>query len=333
MGKTKYRKDNSLELLISRFCFLLISYNRPLHFKLFVPRTSFGGSRKPIFILLYLKSNGMKGKQKQVVAATKRSGQKVSTPIDGSITRFTSRGAVGQSSSVGNSFMNLFQSGNPYDGNQQGKYNEQILSIDLLAYFAANLFNAYDYFRVVDCETTFTWASAPENGGPVMGEMLWVVDRDSRESEEAQTIANRTSAQTRTFDNCNLRRIVNWKPYLVEDSTTSGVVGAQVDYVQPRSRWLNSKSVDQFRFGTLRVIGQCYDGSQYQDNNPILQWRHRLIIEMKGLKTLLPQNATPIAHLFSEPEIHLPSPKQAVIGSEREKARQRQSVVSNRSLF
>jgi hypothetical protein len=246
----------------------------------------------------------MKGKKNNKGVVARRSGQTGSRPMQSPVTRFTSRGAVGQTSEVGNSFFSLFEAGNVFDSNQQGLKNDVTISIDLRAFFAANLFAAYEYFKVISCETTFIWASAPENGAPVMGEIMWVVDKDDRTSADVSTIANRTSLQTRSFDNNNLRRVFQWTPYLIENSRTENVPGAQVDYIQPRNRWLNCDNIANFRFGTLRVIGQCFDKIPYEDNNPIIQWRHRIVIDTKGLKSVIPSSNQFLALFGDSSEIN-----------------------------
>lgn len=226
----------------------------------------------------------MKKQNKSVV----RSGKPPAKMLDGMVTSFTSRGAASSTSTVGNQVIIMNIEGNPFDGTQGGYYRTNSFSIDPRAYFSLALFNAYDYYQMDSCETSFTWAYAPENGGPVMGELMWVFDKDSRTIESVRTIANRSTLQTRTFTNTCLRHIVKWQPYLVEDSDTIGVVGKQVKYVQPRGRWLNTDEVDSHRFGTIKTIAQAFDKSQYPSNDPIIQVRHRVALRFKGLKNVQP---------------------------------------------
>jgi len=223
-----------------------------------------------------------------MVKSTKqRSGKVGITRIEASKAQFSSRGAAGGTSSTGNYFIILNETGMPFTASQQGKYKLSTAAIDLSNYFADNLFAAYDYYRVIHCETTFTWTTMPTNGVAVGGEILFVFDNDSRDNVPLVSVLNRNELQTRMFTNANLRHVVKWKPYLVEDSATEGTAGAQVDYVQPRSRWLNTDNFELHRFGTIRMVGSIFDGSNgYPSNDPTIEIRHRVTVEMKGLRSV-----------------------------------------------
>lgn len=221
---------------------------------------------------------------------SKRSGKTAVQPMQSSIARFTSRGAAGGSSTgLGNYVLTLDEAGNPFTGSQQGKYGLTVAAIAPLRYFATNLFAAYDYYRIVDCETTISYTTTPTNGVCVAAEMMYVLDKDSRDNVSLTSVANRSELQTRTFNNCCLRHVIHWKPYLIENSQTFGEAGSQVDYVQPRSRWLNTDLVESHRFGALRLIGAAWSGSNgYPSNDPTLEIRHRVVVEMKGLRSVQP---------------------------------------------
>jgi hypothetical protein len=219
----------------------------------------------------------------------RRSGKPTSTPFNGAITHFTSRSAVGGTSELGNYFITMDEAGNPYTGSQQGAYALTPIHFDPTVYFAANLFGAYDYYKVEDCETTLTWTTTPTNGVPIAGEILFVLDKDSRTPVPLSQVANRNELQSRVFTNNTIRHIIKWQPYLVEDSQTEGVPGAQVDYIQPRGRWLNTDNSSNHRFGTLRLIAQNFDaGNGYPTAGATLQIRHRVKIAVKGLRSTQP---------------------------------------------
>lgn len=221
---------------------------------------------------------------------SKRSGKSPTTPMTAGIAKFTSRGGVGGSSpGLGNFVLSMDESGNPYTGSQEAKYGLTVCAIDPLRYFASNLFSAYDYYRIVDCETTLTWTTTPTNGVCVGGEALFVLDKDSRDQVSLSSVANRSELQTRTYNNTCLRHIVRWNPYLVETSETFGTTGAQVNYVQPLNRWLNTDLVESHRFGSLRLIAVNWSGSNgYPNNEATLEIRHRVVVEMKGLRSVQP---------------------------------------------
>lgn len=222
--------------------------------------------------------------------AQKRSGKEPVTRMEPNVVTFSSRGAVGGSVSTGNYFINLNEAGMPFTASAKGKYKLTTSALDLTNYFASNLFGAYDYYRVTDCETTLTWTRMPTNGVAVAGEVLFVFDNDSRDEVPLTSVLNRSQLQTRMFTNSCLRHVVKWKPFLVEDSRTEGVNGSQVDYVQPRNRWLNTDNVEAHRFGTLRLVGSVFDGSNgYPSETPTIEIRHRVTMEMKGLRSVQPQ--------------------------------------------
>jgi len=223
----------------------------------------------------------------------KRSGTAAIIPQAPPVNEFTSRGAQGGTSAVGNYFITLDEAGNPFTGSQEGAYKQSTAAIDLRAYFADNLFAAYDYYKVTACETTITWITSPTNGVQIGGEIMWCFDRDSRVVENLAFIANRTTLQTRTFTNNHRRHVVKWKPFLVEDSQTFNVPGSQVDYVQPRGRWLNTANVADHRFGSLRMIGQNWSATNgYPSTAATIEIRHRITIETKGLKSVQPAATT-----------------------------------------
>jgi len=225
--------------------------------------------------------------------SNKRSGKPTITPQAPPTNEFTSRGAQGGTSAVGNYFITLDEAGNPFTGSQEGAYKQTTAAIDLRAYFADNLFTAYDYYKVTNCETTITWITSPTNGVQIGGEIMWCFDRDSRVVENLAFIANRTTLQTRTFTNNQRRHVIKWKPFLVEDSQTFNVPGSQVDYVQPRNRWLNTANVEDHRFGSLRMIGQNWSATNgYPSTAATIEIRHRITIETKGLKSVQPAATT-----------------------------------------
>jgi hypothetical protein len=218
--------------------------------------------------------------------AAKRSGKKPMTPNDARVVIFTSRGAVGGSSELGNFVYNLNTAGAPFTGSQLGKFTSQPVSIDLRKYFAEALFNAYEYYRFMECETTFSWTKSPNVGTPIAAELLWAFDKDSRAPVPLSNVANRSDLQTRTFTNNEVRHVVKWNPYLVETSETEGVAGKQIDYTHPRTWWLNTDQSDLHRFGTLRFIASNFDSTGYPTNNPSIEVRHRVKVEFKGLRTV-----------------------------------------------
>jgi hypothetical protein len=216
----------------------------------------------------------------------KRSGKMPNTRIEPKSVHFTSRGAVGGSSAVGNFDLLMDTAGSPFTSDQGGSYGLTSVALDLRAYFSQGVFGAYDYYRVEDVETTVTWITTPTNGVSIAGEILYCYDNDSRDEVTLTEVANRETLQTRTFTNNKIRHVMKWNPYLVEDSSTEGVSGAQVDYIQPRSRWLNTANVDLHRFGTMRLIGSNFSSSNgYPAESARLQIRHRVKIAMKGLKS------------------------------------------------
>lgn len=74
----------------------------------------------------------------------------------------------------------------------------------------------------------------------------------------------------------------------MEDSSTIGETGKEKEYLQPSNRWMNTANVDDHRYGTIRIIGQTLDASPYSDNDAVIHIRHRIKLEMKGLKSVQP---------------------------------------------
>jgi len=222
---------------------------------------------------------------------SKRSGKPPNTPIPASTVSFSSRGGVGRTSLVGNHIMVLTTEGNVFDATQAGKYKHEGIAIDLRAYFSQGIFDAYDYYRISGCRTTFTWGTMPQDGTPIGGEIFWCIDKDSRSVETFTETANRKVLQSRTFTNNSIRHTVKWRPHLVDNGSTLGQANAQLEYVQPLNRWMNCSNIDDHRYGTIRLIGQVWDASPYPDNDPVIHIRHWISIEVKGLKSVQPTNA------------------------------------------
>lgn len=214
-----------------------------------------------------------------------RSGSRPAQTLPAGVVSLTSRGATSITSEVGNTFYSINLAGNPYDASTDGAYKLFTVALDMSKFFNSGVFSAYEYYKVIECETTFSMKSSPDDGGPILGEIQWALDKDSRESETVTEICNRSTLQTRAFDNNHTRQILEWNPYLVEVSDTEGVPGAQVDYVQPRSRWLNTNQVRLHRFGTLRCIVTIPNGGAYS-SAPAIQVRHRVVIHCKGQRSV-----------------------------------------------
>jgi len=216
----------------------------------------------------------------------------VQTIPNASSTRsFSSRGAIQQTNpaNTGNTFYILNENGNPFDGSQDGAYKSIVNVIDLSNYFDTTMFETYDYYRVLRCETTFNAKAIPQNGGPLIYEVFYVVDRDSRESPtqaNLRDVCNRSALDSRILTNERPRQIVSWEPYLIEDSETFDVPGKQVDYTQPRNRWLNCHNAKVHRFGNLRAVLTVPNRTDYMNEEAVMGVRHRLIVEFKGLKSV-----------------------------------------------
>lgn len=205
------------------------------------------------------------------------------------ISVFSSNGAIGKTSQTGNRFNNLSLDGNPFDASQDGAWVIDFSSIKVGDYFLDDLTVLWEYYRVKNVETTFYWKSAPKYG-PVMGSLYFLCDKDSRESyseANGNKLMNRRELKVRQFSNDHLQHTITWKPYLVENHNTYGQDGEQVDYVQPRERWLNTRYIKDHRFGTLRYVVTTPDvNAQYASTSPAVGIRHRVTLELKGLETM-----------------------------------------------
>lgn len=219
--------------------------------------------------------------------SAKRSGRAPVKKIAQAVSTYSSRGANSTSppSQTGNTFYNLSEAGNPFDGSQDGAYAHFVVALDMKNFFSGDIFLAYDNYRVKEIETTFTMKDMPENRG-LSGEILFCIDKDSRTVDSLKDTCNRNTLQTRIFTNNTVRHIVSWSPYLVEDSETFDVSGKQVDFVMPQNRWLNTNNVSNHRFGSLKCVVSVPNGSHYGQNFQAVSVRHRVTVEFKGLKTV-----------------------------------------------
>lgn len=219
--------------------------------------------------------------------SAQRSGRAPVRKIKQAVTTFTSRGAnsVTPPAQTGNIFYNLTETGNPFDGSQDGAYKAFVVALDMKNFFSGDIFGAYDNYRVTNVETTFTMKDMPENRG-LSGELLFCIDKDSRGVDAVKEVCNRSTLQSRIFHNTNLRHIVEWKPFLVEDSETIDISGKQVDFVKPPSLWLNTANVASHRFGTLRCVCSIPNAAHYGSNFQAVAVRHRVTVEFKGLKNV-----------------------------------------------
>lgn len=198
------------------------------------------------------------------------------------IVRFVSAGGISQSAFTGNQFKLLSITGSPWDGGQDGAYGFDCYRMQLRYYFADSIFEAYDYFRVVNCETTIRWRSAPLTG-PIMGDLYTYIDKDADQLPQIIEVANRRELKRKSFTNECQTHEIHWQPYVI--SREGG--GSSVDYVQPRERWLNTKDVANFRFGSLVILATTPNATtQYGQNDAAISIRHKITIEVKGQKTL-----------------------------------------------
>jgi len=202
-----------------------------------------------------------------------------------SIQVFSSAGGVSQTNFTGNQFKLLNTTGSPWDGGQDGTYGYEAYKIRLSNYFSPLLFSSYDYFRVVKCETTLFWRSAPLTG-PVMGEMFWYHDKDTVSTPTLSDLANRKALKSKQFSNDRLKHKIVWTPNVV---TRDG--GTQdpepVDYIQPTGRWLNCQLSNEYRFGSLIMLFTTPNFAvQYPNSDAAVSIRHKVYIEVKGQKSI-----------------------------------------------
>lgn len=227
----------------------------------------------------------------QALGDRSRRGKPSSRPIEANVVTFSSRGALGVTApaNTGNTFYTLNETGSPFDGSQDGAYRQIVNVLDMSNYASANLFGAYDYYKVESCETTFYVKEFPTSGQPVFYEIFYVLDKDSREaaaSNPLSEVCNRSALASRSLYNSALRQTVEWKPYLIEDSNTFDVSGRQVDYVQPRERWLNTANYESHRFGNLKSVLTVPNRTIYNDETPVIGVRHRIVLKFKGQKSV-----------------------------------------------
>jgi len=198
---------------------------------------------------------------------------------------FSSAGGISQTNFSGNQFKLINATGSPWDGGQDGKYGFEGFRIRLDNYFSPLLFSSYDYFRVVKCETTLFWRSAPETG-PVMGEMFWYHDKDSVAIPTLAEVANRKELKSKQFSNDRLKHKIVWTPNVISRERSSQEA-VPVDYIQPTGRWLNSQLSREFRFGTLVMLFTTPNAAvQYPNSDAAVSIRHKVWIEMKGQKSV-----------------------------------------------
>lgn len=204
------------------------------------------------------------------------------------VQEFTSNGAVGKSDVVGNRFVSLTLTGNPFDASQDGAWQVDVCSFAVGKYFLPDFLSLWEYYRVVECETTFYWKSPPKTG-PIMGELYYALDRDSRVAlgeANANKLMNRRDLSVRRFTSEKPAIVVKWRPHLVENKVTESTQGAELDLVIPRQRWLNTTNNKDHRFGALRyVVTTPAKGIQY-DSSPAVGFHHRVKIQLKALKTM-----------------------------------------------
>jgi len=195
----------------------------------------------------------------------------------------SSAGAVSKTAFSGNSFKVLNLVGSPWDAGQDGRYAIEAYHIRLDNYFSDTVFEAFDYFKVVSCETTFEWRMPPKDG-PIMGQMFYYIDRDDATIPTVANIGNRRELKHMMFTNEHHTRKVTWRPNLV---TEEHLTMDPVNYVHPRGQWLNSGEVRSLRFGTMVVMYTTPAGAvQYPTYDATVSIRHKLTLEFKGQRSV-----------------------------------------------
>lgn len=212
----------------------------------------------------------------------KTNGKKNVHPRD-VITTVTSAGAISTTNYSGNSVKLIDIDGTPWNGDTGGKYSFEAYHIRLDNYFAESLFS-WDYFRVAHVETTFQWRTQP-TFGLIVGDLFYYIDKDDHIKPNITQMGNRRDLKHLTFSNERHTLKLNWKPYVVSNDTAE----SGVRYVQPRERWLNSGEHKSFRFGTLGVIYTTPNEEvQYPNGMAAVSIRHRVMIELKGQRSVQP---------------------------------------------
>jgi len=213
-----------------------------------------------------------------------RQTKNVSRTTPGTAVTFVSRGSSGTSGDFANKTISLSDDGNPFYTDLNSRYGSAVVPIDLQRFFAPALFSAYEYYRIVKCETSFEWLVMPVSA--VNGAMMYALDRDSNGSINEQDVINRRDNQVRYFNNDKLVHTVVWKPFLTAYNDISGTSN-QTPWVVEQNKWLNTSQIETMRHGTLRCLFWALGGSRYT-NTPAVGIRHRITIEMKGLLSIVP---------------------------------------------
>lgn len=182
--------------------------------------------------------------------------------------------------------------GNPFFTGTQptravSKYDYNRIALNVSDYFVDNLFGAYDYYRVKNVETTFTWCHLNSDGA-VNGELLTSIDKDSRDAENSNTYINRRNLSRRVFDVNNLSHTISYRPYMVD------IIGqdedSEVNYIQPLDRWWNTADFRSHRWGCMRYM--LIDWAP--DNTSACVFvKHRVWLEVKGQKDLVTPSVPP----------------------------------------
>lgn len=208
------------------------------------------------------------------------------TTRNNKVVELSSAGAVFSTNFTGNQFKLLNIIGSVWDSGLDGKFGFEAYRIRLSNYFSPSVFAGFDYFRVKGCTTVLRWRGCPETP-PIMGDVYYYIDKDAEDPSSglnAENIGNRRDLQHRSFTNEVQTHKIKWTPYLVErDAPNSD----PVDYVQPRSRWLNTSAYNDMRFGTFVMLATTPNANtQYSSNDAAVSVRHIITLELKGQKSV-----------------------------------------------
>lgn len=215
------------------------------------------------------------------------------------VTKFTSRGTRATqplfSDLSRNFYITVNLNGNPFfSGNApsgaQMKYDYNRVALKATDFFAPNLFGAYEYYRIAKIDTEFVWDASPTDG-VVSGDLYTAHDFDSREAETSNEYINRRDLRHQVFTNHRPVLTDTYVPRMVDNVSTDV---ESKDYVQPQNRWWNCENVEDHRWGCLRYVVVAHDATKkYPTNDAAIFVRHKLYLEVKGLKNAITPSIPP----------------------------------------
>lgn len=202
-------------------------------------------------------------------------------------------GTSSTTSSLGNQPVALESNISPFNSTANGATGDIRVTVSGSIFAPQGLFGAYDYFRISKIVTTFTAATTPP-ASDYLYEGYYIQDLDSRGLESSdlaqrcKNIMSRPDSKYFQLNTVTPTHSFTWTPNVVSDPIEDPAEPSP--YVWPTDRWLNTRLVQRYVFGTVRMFSHVAStatwGNQTISVVPAVDVRHVVHFEFCGQRNI-----------------------------------------------